>query len=624
MKNILQNMRYDLPASIVVFFVALPLCLGIALACGAPLFSGIIAGIIGGVIVGALSGSQVGVSGPAAGLCVIVFDYALKLGSWEAFLVVTILAGIFQVAMGFMRLGSIAYYFPKSVINGMLFGIGVIIMIKQIPHAIGYDNRIDLDFEEFIGSASIAQFREIFSHVNLSGIAITIISMAILISWEMFLVNKYKIFKILSAPLVVIMTGILMTNILNSPDLQLVNIPVSESISHFLTNFTLPDFSQFKNLQVYFMALVVAVVASLETLLCVEATDKLDLLKRRTPTNRELKAQGIGNILSGLIGGLPITQVIVRSSTNISFGARTKISAISHGFLLLILVMTIPDFLNMVPLASLACILLFVGYKLAHPSVLKKFYDFGFEQFIPFFITVLGMIVFDLLYGVCLGIAAALIISFYKKLTVKTLTKQSRDALTPKMALDLLKKGNVRFLTNLKNDHNLLKQVNDTSEDQHPFAFVLSCIDSRTSAELIFDQGLGDIFSCRIAGNILNEDILGSMEFACKIGGVKLIMVLGHSGCGAIKGACDDVKMGNLTHLLKKIEPAILNEKTVKKNRSSHNSEFVEKVASLNVREVMKQIPQRSEIVKNAIKSGDIIIAGGFYDVSTGEVEFIN
>lgn len=623
MKHFAINFRSDFPASIVVFFVALPLCLGIALASGAPLFSGIIAGVVGGIVVGALSGSRFGVSGPAAGLAVIVLNYVTTLGSWENFLVAVVLAGIIQVIMGFLRLGSIASYFPGSVIKGMLAGIGIIIILKQLPHALGYDTTIGNDLEESINQSNYLDLQQTISHLTPSAILISIISMTILLFWEGYLAKKHRFFKMLQGPLVVVILGIVLSNFLPLHDHQIVQLPIAGNVSEFFSQFTLPNFDQLKNHEIYGMALVIAVVASLETLLSVEATDKLDPLKRTTPNNRELKAQGVGNIISGLLGGLPITQVIVRSSANISFGARSKLSTIMHGGFLLISVVTIPQFLNMIPLASLACILLVLGYKLAKPSLFKQAYYSGLQEFLPFVVTIAGMIAFDLLKGVGIGVAVAAIYRIKKSETATlTLTKESRDSMSPQEAIKALKEGNQRFVNNLKLNRNLLQQVNETSETQHPFALVLSCIDSRTSAELIFDQGLGDIFSCRIAGNILNDDILGSMEFACKIAGAKLIMVLGHTGCGAIKGACDDVNIGHLSDLLHKIKPAVKGEKTVKNNRHSNNEDFVEKVAALNVREVTQQITKKSKILRTMIQEGEIAIISGMYNVSTGVVEF--
>jgi SulP family sulfate permease len=413
MKSYFTEIKHDLPASIVVFFVAVPLCLGIALASGAPLFAGIIAGIVGGIVVGIASGSPLGVSGPAAGLAVIVLTSIATLGgSWEAFLLAVVLAGIIQLALGYAKAGFIAYFFPSSVIKGMLTGIGLLIILKQIPHALGWDKDAVGD-DAFFQKDGENTFSEIFKALEFmtpGALLIAALSLGILILWDKVLIHKHKIFAMLNGPLVVVLLGILMNyfyqnGILNfslAAD-QVVNIPVSENLMGFFSQFTLPDFSAITNWEVWKIAFVLAIVASLETLLCVEATDKLDPYKRVTPTNRELKAQGLGNLLSGLIGGLPITQVIVRSSANISFGGKTKMSAILHGVFLLISAVTIAGVLNMIPLASLAAILLMVGYKLAKPDLFKQMYKLGWEQFVPFAVTVIVILLTDLLTGIIAG-----------------------------------------------------------------------------------------------------------------------------------------------------------------------------------------------------------------------------
>ena len=410
-----KNIRHDLPASIVVFFVAVPLCLGIALASGAPLFAGIIAGIVGGIIVGTASGSSLGVSGPAAGLAVIVFSSIATLGgSWEAFLTAVVLAGIIQIIMGYAKAGFIAYFFPSSVINGMLTGIGLLIILKQIPHALGWDKDVEGD-DAFFQTDGQNTFTEIINALQFftpGAVIIAALSLTLLILWETVLTKKHKLFGIVNGPLVVVILGITMSYFYQNGILhfslaadQLVRIPVPENLAGFFGQFTLPDFSALSNLEVYKVAIVLAVVASLETLLCVEATDKLDPDKGITPTNRELKAQGLGNVISGLIGGLPVTQVIVRSSANISFGGKTKMSAILHGVFLLIGAITIANVLNMIPLASLAAILLIVGFKLAKPSLFKQMYKLGWEQFIPFTATVVAILLTDLLMGITIGVA---------------------------------------------------------------------------------------------------------------------------------------------------------------------------------------------------------------------------
>ena len=414
-KKVLSNVRYDLPASMVVFFVALPLCLGIALASGAPLFAGIIAGIVGGIVVGISSGSQLGVSGPAAGLAVIVLNAIGLLNGWEAFLVAVVLAGIIQLIMGYLRLGIIAYYFPTSVIKGMLTGIGLIIILKQIPHALGYDIDFEGDVAFRLGDEnSFTLIHNALGLITPGALIVSIVSIAILVIWESVLSKKHKIFTWIQGPFVAVIAGIILTYLFDSKILpfalnseHLVNIPVASSLSGFFNQFTFPDFSQLRSPNVYIVALTLAIVASLETLLCVEATDKLDPNKSVTPTNRELKAQGIGNIISGLIGGLPVTQVIVRSSANITFGGKTKLSTILHGCFLLICVLTIPAILNRIPLATLACILFVVGYKLAKPSLFVAMYRMGWDQFVPFIVTVAAIVLTDLLKGIGVGMVVA-------------------------------------------------------------------------------------------------------------------------------------------------------------------------------------------------------------------------
>ncbi len=412
--NAFKHLKNDLPASIVVFFVALPLCLGIALASGAPLFAGIIAGIVGGIVVGMASGSPLGVSGPAAGLAVIVLTSIGTLGgSYQAFLTAVVLAGILQLLLGYAKAGFIAYFFPSSVIKGMLTGIGLLIILKQIPHAIGWDKDAEGDdaFLQADGQNTFSEISKALEYITPGAIIIASISLAIIILWDTVLTKKHKIFQLIQGPIVVVALGIFM-NIAYSKGMlpytlnakQVVSIPVPNSMQSFFGQFTFPDFSALKNFEVWKIAIVIAIVASLETLLCVEATDKLDPDKRITPTNRELKAQGLGNMVSGLIGGLPITQVIVRSSANINFGGKTKLSAIFHGIFLLISAIFIASVLNLIPLASLAAILLMVGYKLAKPSLFKQMYKLGWEQFMPFLATIVAILATDLLKGITVGI----------------------------------------------------------------------------------------------------------------------------------------------------------------------------------------------------------------------------
>jgi len=417
-----KHIKSDIPASIVVFFVALPLCLGIALASGAPLFSGLIAGIVGGIFVGALSGSKIGVSGPAAGLAAIVLTAIGALGGYQNFLVAVVLGGVIQIVFGILKAGVIGYYFPSSVIKGMLTGIGIIIILKQIPHFFGYDPDPEGDwaFFQVDGKNTFTEILDTVNNISPGATLVAIIGLSILLLWDKVLSKKGKIFQLVQGPLVAVAIGILFfiltqnSEVLSISSEHLVSVPVPEDAASFIGQFSFPNFSAITNPQVWITAFTIALVASLETLLCVEATDKLDPHKNVTPTNRELLAQGAGNIVSGMIGGLPITQVIVRSSANIQSGGRTKLSAIIHGFLLLISVILIPRLLNMIPLSVLAAILFIVGYKLAKPALFVKMYKLGWKQSVPFFVTVFGIVFTDLLIGISLGLAVGIVVILLK------------------------------------------------------------------------------------------------------------------------------------------------------------------------------------------------------------------
>jgi carbonic anhydrase len=720
--GLFANLKYDLPAGIAVFLISIPLSLGIALASGAPLFSGLIAGIISGIIVAPLSGSSLGISGPTAGLAVIVLSAIEKLG-FNGFLLALLVAGVFQIVMGLTKAGVIAYYFPSSVINGMLSGMGCIIFLKQIPHAMGYDRDYEGD-TSFFQPDSYSSFSELANMLEYSSptaIMIALISLAILILWEQPFMKKYRFFQLFQGVLIAILAGVLINQGLQNfyPELalsgsHLVMIPVVQNTGDLLSQLHYPDFSQSGNPAIYMTALTLAVVASLKTLLSVEAVDKMDPYKRVTSTNRELIAQGIGNACSGLLGGLPLAQVIVRSSIGIQSGARTKATGIICGLLLLFAVILVPTLLNRIPLSSLASVLLVVGYKLTRPKSFKIMYKAGMYHFIPFCITILGMIFTDLLIGLGIGLITALfsillenyksafylneshignktilrlsehvsflnkaniqqtfeqlpdnseviidatrskyidydvfeIIENFKieaqrkniKLTIENLrgygvlepvenarapTYDTQQSLTPAKVLALLKEGNDRFVNNLKSNRNLLEQINDTRQGQFPIAIILSCMDSRTSVELIFDQGLGDVFSARVAGNVINDDILGSMEYACKLAGSKLIVVLGHSHCGAIKGACENVELDHLSGLLHKIKPAVDAVRTEESlELAADDDSLVQQVADKNVQLTVEQIRSKSPLLDAMVKNGEIGIVGAMYNIETGKVKF--
>ncbi|TAN65397.1 MAG: SulP family inorganic anion transporter [Methylobacter sp.] len=407
-----RHLKDDFPAGIVVFLVALPLCLGIALASGAPLFSGLIAGLTGGLIVSLLSGSQLCVSGPAAGLTVIVFNAIETLGSFQGLLVACVLAGLMQLALGYLRAGIIGAFFPSAVIEGMLAAIGLILIIKQIPHATGYHNSYEGD-ESYMKETAHSSFVEMvdaFGGISPGSVIISGVALLLLILWGTPWFKKQKLLKLIPGPLIAVLWGVgynlIATRFAPSWKVSsehLVSLPVSEKATDFFNNFMFPDFSYLANPEVYVVAVTIAIIASLETLLSLEATDKLDPLKRIAPTNRELKAQGVGNIISGLLGGLPITAVIVRSAANINAGGQTRIACFTHGLFLLLSVMYLAIYLNHIPLACLSAILLHTGYKLANPALFKKFYRKGMSQFLPFAITVLAILLTDLLKGMAIG-----------------------------------------------------------------------------------------------------------------------------------------------------------------------------------------------------------------------------
>ncbi|MDO3423834.1 SulP family inorganic anion transporter [Chryseobacterium sp. APV1] len=411
--SLIGGIKENFPSGLVVFLVALPLCLGIALASGAPPLSGIIAGIVGGLVVGSISNSNISVSGPAAGLTAIVLTAITDLGAFELFLCAGIIAGLLQLILGFIRAGSISNYFPNNVIEGMLAAIGIIIILKQIPHALGFDKDYEGHESIFDNGLNFGYFTELFGAIQPGAIIITLISVAILITWDR--VPALKRIKMLPGALVAVVTGIILNQIFkmtgSSLEIQtqhLVSLPVPQSFDDFKNLVTMPDFNGFTNPKVWIAGATIAIVASIETLLCIEASDRLDVQRRITDTNLELKAQGIGNLISSFIGGLPMTSVVVRSSANANSGATSKLSTIIHGILLLICVLSIPVVLNLIPLATLAAVLIMVGYKLAKPATFKHFWHLGKFQFIPFIATVVAVVATDLLKGVGIGLAISI------------------------------------------------------------------------------------------------------------------------------------------------------------------------------------------------------------------------
>ncbi len=727
----------DLSAGLVVSLVALPLCLGIALASNAPLFSGLVAGIVGGVLVGAISGSRTSVSGPAAGLAAVVAAQIATLGSFEAFLAAVALAGVIQVGLGLAQAGSLARFFPSSVINGLLAAIGIILILKQIPHLVGHDAdpEGEMSFLQPDRQNTFSELLQTITDLHAGAALIGLLSVGILVLW-----GKVKPLKdsFIPAPLVVVLLGVGMNFAFRGLGDQwfvggshLVQVPVAEDMSSFLGFLRNPDFSQWANPALYSAALTIAFVASLETLLNLEAVDNLDPKQRHSPPSRELIAQGVGNMACGFLGGLPVTSVIVRSSVNIGAKAETKLSTVFHGVLLLVSVMLLPGWLNTIPLSCLAAILFVTGFKLASPALVKRMWSEGRTQFAPFAVTIVAIVLTDLLVGVLIGLASAIgfilhsnfrsplrkivekhlggevvhieladqvsflnraalsreldavapgghvlldarttdyidpdvldliheyndkiapargvelsLVGFHSRYPaledrtqyVDYSTRELQDAATPSQVLQILKDGHERFRSGKRLTRDLARQVDATAEGQHPLAVVLSCIDSRTPAELVFDLGMGDIFSARVAGNVAGRKVLGSIEYACAVAGAKLILVMGHTRCGAVTAAVRLTESGDepaqatgcqhIGHIVRDIEQSVDLErvKGLGQLPMGEQDALINEVARRHVARVVRTLPTESHTLGALVRGGKIAIVGAMYDVVTGDMEFL-
>ena len=714
----------DLLSGLVVFLVALPLCLGIASASGAPLISGVIAGVIGGIVVGFLSGSHISVSGPAAGLAAIVLSLLTQLeGNYQAFLLCLVLAGVVQIAFGLFKLGSFSNFIPTNVILGLLAAIGLILILNQLPHLLGI--KVELLKQHWQSGWSALSV-----HFDYGAALIGLICVALIVVWDKTPLKKTPL---PSALIAVVLAGLLnyvftqTGSSLAVREEHLIHLPNVFSGADAI--FSFPDFSYWNSSIIYTGAITLAVVASIETLLNLEAADKMDPKKRTSPPNRELFAQGVGNTFSGLIGGMPITSVIVRSSVNATSGSKTKFSAIFHGILLAVALILLTPLINIVPLSALAAILILTGFKLASPALFKRLYGEGWKQFLPFIVTVVAIIFTDLLMGIGIGLILSLMIilknnlkrgvrvihethlhgkitrielapnisflnraalvsaleklkkgetaiidasnTYYidpdvytvikefkadvaekkhidlkligfkahypelveEELDINISTQEVQRQLTPAQVLQLLKEGNQRFVNHERLHHNIARQIQVTSQaGQHPFAAVLGCMDSRAPTERIFDVGIGDLFSLRIAGNIAGQKVLGSLEFACKSKGSKLVVVLGHTDCGAVTSACQlyeqnqDIRQvtetPNVQYFLRPIMEAA---HTVKTEQASYQltSNFIHAVTVLNVQNNIRYILQNSHVLKKMVDDGEICIVGAIYDVHTGKVDFL-
>lgn len=730
-----KTLGRDLTAGMVVFLVALPLCLGIALASGAPLFSGLVAGVVGGVLVGALSGSHTSVSGPAAGLTAIVYAQIEGLGSFDAFLLAVVLAGLLQVILGLLRTGSLAAFVPTSVIKGLLAAIGVILVLKQIPHVLGHDTdpEGEMAFEQPDHENTFSELLAVMDDLHMGAAAIGLLSIALLVAWS-------KIERLgrsrVPAPLVVVLVGLGLQLAFDSlggawsiEASHLVQVPVLREVGGLDGLWRTPDLSAWNNPLVYSAAVTIAIVASLETLLNLQAVDKLDPQQRESPGSRELWAQGVGNMVCGVLGGIPVTSVVIRGSVNVYSGAATKVSAIVHGLLLAISVLALPGVLNRIPLSCLAAILLVTGFKLASPKLVRQMWASGRDQFIPFMATVVAIVLTDLLVGLGIGMAVALgfilarhsrrplrrirekhlggdvihivlplqctflnqralqraldevprgghvlldaqqadyidsdvlaLIREYRDVTapargvhlsmvgfnekhsleddiqyVDYSTRELQDRMTPVQVLEVLRQGNQRFVEGRRLDRDLARQVGATARGQHPLAVVLSCIDSRTPAELVFDMGLGDIFSVRVAGNVLSPKVLGSMEYGTAVAGARLIVVMGHTRCGAVTAAVDFTAVGSavdatgcqhLDHILKDIQRTVDREACERATKLPPDRKiaFVDDVARRNVLSVVRRIVEESDTVRKLVDERRIAVVGVLYDVGTGKMDFM-
>ncbi len=736
-----RHLSNDLMAGLVTFLVALPLCLGIASASGVPPVAGILTGIVAGLVVGWFSGAQLMVSGPAAGFIAVVAIQIEALGTFEAVLVATIIAGLIQIGMGLAQGGFFKAFVPTSVVRGLLSAIGVILILKQIPHLFGHDK----DFEgemSFFQPDKETTFTEIFNLVpnfHTGAAVLGVVSFILIMAWGRLAVTRRSG---VPAALVVVVLGVAtqiafesmvageqLSSAWGIGPTHRVQVPVAASVRDLIGGFPKPDFAAMASPAVYVAALMIALVGSLQALLTSEAIDRLDRQRRTTPANRELIAQGLGNCVSGLIGGLPLTGEIVRSSVNIDAGARTKRSALIHGILLTIALGVFPWVINLIPLSCLAAILIATGLRLASPAVVQEMWAAGRYQFIPYLVTLVAIVLTDPLVGIIIGlvVSAGFIlwsnlrrpmklfvehhlagdvtrielanqVSFLNRAALRrtldsvprgrhvlidahdtvyidpdilALIRDYRDAigpargvqvstrgfrdrydiadsiqfvdfvsrelqqgLTPGEALEFLLRGNARFSNGrqMKRDYN--RQMSATAQGQHPIAAVLHCIDSSSPAELIFDLGLGEIFSIRVAGNIATDEVLGSIEFATAVSGAKLVIVLGHTRCSAVGAAVQmachpDRPVGpECKHLPsvvdsigRVVDPELCSLPAG--TSASRLQEVIDEVARRNIVQVVREIRHESQAIERLVSEGTVGIVGMLYDVTSGEATIV-
>jgi carbonic anhydrase/SulP family sulfate permease len=733
-----QAVGGDLVAGLVVFLIALPLCLGIALASGTPLVSGLVSGIIGGVVVGLLSGSSTSVSGPAAGLTAVVAAQVEGLGSFDAFLLAVVIAGAMQIALGLLKAGVLSSFFPTSVIQGLLAAIGMILILKQVPHLLGHDTdpEGEMSFSQPDHENTFSEILRLFNgEIHPGAVVVGVAALLVLMVWDRFsLCRRLAV----PAPLLAVLLGCALKVVMDSmggiwliESTHLVQVPSAGSVGALRLLLQHPDWSRVLDPAVWGVGLTVCIVASLETLLNLEAIDKLDPRRRVSPPNRELIAQGTGNILCGLLGGLPITSVIVRSSVNIQAGAASRLSAVFHGVLLAACVILIPEWLNQIPLSALAAILLHTGMKLFNPGLMRRMYADGLYQFAPFVGTLLSIVLTDLLTGVACGLAISITfilmsnmqrpvavikeqrfgeeithvqlanqVSFLNRGSLQRLldatpsgahlafdatatnfidpdivamlrdfqqttgpardirvstvgfreysglanqilytqysTQELQQRLSPDEIMQVLLAGNARFRAGQQLVRDLHRQMGETAAGQHPLAIILGCIDSRAPAEIVFDVGLGEVFSTRIAGNVVRSKVLGSLEYACAVAGARVILVMGHTRCGAVSTAvglavhgrhsCSDVGCQHLDIVIEDIQQ---NVSASELSGWTHWSEvrrqqFVDDVARRNTIQSAQRIYEGSSTLRNLADTGRILIAAALYNLENGSIEILH
>jgi MFS superfamily sulfate permease-like transporter/carbonic anhydrase len=732
----IQRLIADAGAGLTVFLVSIPLCMGVAEASDASVYTGLIAGVVGGVVVGLLSSSSLSVSGPSAGLAALVVSLLAKLQSFENLLPAVVLAGLLQVVFGLLRLGSAAAFFPSSAVKGLIAAVGLILMLKQIPHVLGHDPDTEGEMS-FFQPDNKNTFTEIFSILDdfHPGAAfVGVFSLSLLLFWNR--VGWLRKFPI-PAPVCVAALGIGINAVFTAvgsswtiEETHRVNLPLVVTGGAWSWFSGKPVWSALQNPDVYWAALLIALVASLETLVNIEALGKIDPVQRRSSPNRELLAQGAGNIVCGLTGGLPISSVLERGAVNLAAGAMSKRSTVFHGFLIFGCVSLMPRWINQIPLAVFGALLVATGASLAKVRLFRQMWREGINQFIPFSVTVGVTLFTDLSTGILLGLFTSIAfilrsnflqpihrvlekhlsgdvlriqlptqVTVFNRATLEKLlwemprgghvlldarntdyidpdvqdlledfqrsaaaahgvrlskvgfkkgygkieddiqyvdytSRELQSALTPVTVLEILKAGHERFRTGQRIDRDFGRQVSATAGGQFPMAVILTCIDSRSPAELIFDLGLGDIFSVRIAGNIARDKVLGSMEYSCAVAGAKLLVVMGHSSCGAVHAAVSFAASGEsvskstgcvtletlLTEIQKTIPPEELPQ--IIHWRPEQKSEFSDTIAKRNVLRTISGIRRNSSTLDTLVRDGKLAIVGAFYDVKTGHVRF--